>query len=188
MIEHILFASIKSEHQQILAELEKISRSPSVQGLEWCKSAIEEEHHTKEEIILFKPMLKEERVKQGGPMCGLYFDFFQMNRPEEFLKAKSLDFKPTPKQEIFFKESHPLQVPVSEHIASRIFLDNLISNFSSNSIETNNKLFSEYLHLNKDHFKKEDNCFLKMAEMILPNSTLDGMYNIWLSSTHMFSH
>lgn len=186
MNKHSLILVIKREHQIILKKLEEICSDVKLSDLQWCMDAIEGEHHTKEEVILFKYLLGVEKVKQGGPMCGLYFDFFQMNRPEDFLKQRNLVFKPKPSQNIFFKESHPIQVPVSEHIASRVLLADLIDRYTVLDKQGLRSGFLEYIELNRAHFQKEENCFFEMLGAITSPLKLDSLLDTWNQSTEYF--
>lgn len=183
---HALIPVIKREHQIILKKLEEFSSNVRLEDLEWCMSAIEGEHHSKEENLIFKYLLGVEKVKQGGPMCGLYFDFFQMNRPEDLLKKKNLIFQPKPNQEIFFKESHPLQIPVSEHIATRVILADMIEKFNGMDAKQVKARFSEYIELNQAHFQKEENCFFEMLGHVLSPTVFDSLLETWLNSTEYF--
>lgn len=180
-----LISLIKQEHKIIFQFLKKIENNGvlDIKELLFLKSAVEGEHHLKEESILFKVLLQKKQITEGGPFCTLYFDAFRMNSPEEICRQHDLAWVIPPEKNYLFKDNLPIKIPSSEHVLSEILCDYLILHWQMKDQEKWSHVLQAYLDLQKIHIEKEDNCLLSLAERLLCREELSSMRDQWITQS-----
>lgn len=183
-INHRLFKLILQEHQLILEKLEAINpHNPQKDLLEWHLEFSENFHHKKEEVILFKEILKNPKISEGGPMCTLYYDLFMNDRPlTKLQKITGLKVIPEDHQKEFFITSSPLQVPIEEHQTTKTIISYLLKNWEALSTQNRSDLYTNYLEIQRLHIEKENTCLLPMCTQLLNTDKADELALLWESS------
>lgn len=176
---HPLVEQIRKEHQLIRQLIEATLKDPSPRGLDLLWDLVELKHNGQEEEGLFLEALRNPGVRSGGPFCTLFFDLYRMNSPEATLLMWGLKMQRGPTQEKFFKESHPVQIPLSEHMATRALLLHLRQNYETLSVEDRQSVLRDYQSLQLLHMQKEEDCFLVMMESLLTPAELDRLWSSW---------
>ena len=178
-----LLLLIKKEHKTIFQFLTKIESQgvTDVKELLFLKSAVEGEHHLKEESVLFKVLLQKKQITEGGPFCTLYFDSFRLNSPEEICRQHDLTWAIPSEKSYLFKDNLPIKIPSSEHVLSEILCDYLILHWQMKDQEKWKHVLQSYLDLQKIHIEKEDNCLLSLAERLLTQEEQKSLKEQWIA-------
>lgn len=174
-----LRALIEHEHQIINSYLDvlQLSKKPQEQ-LNWLKQNAILKHQFNEERLIFSKLLNNVRLKEGGPLCVLYFDEHVINPPAEVVKKiihKDLVY--CPYQSEIKKKQSPLNIPLEEHVA----LGNLLTAL----LQKPNEELVQHLDLFKlqdlfhKHHEKEEKCFMKVCESLLIPRDVDEILSLW---------
>lgn len=182
-IQHPLFIQIISEHQRHMDLIQQaVTVGDKKNILDQLWSEIENEHHLKEEQLIYPILFQKKKLTEGGPFCTLYFDEHIMNRPSEIVK-KITDHDPSwLDHQIFYKENpSPLNIPLEEHRSTREILMHLIQ--KRNQMQDSEFLvgFENYVRLLKHHNAKEEKCFFRVCAQCLSQSELDGLFSGWIN-------
>lgn len=174
---------LKAQHDSILKTLtETINawQSKDFVSLEKTLSTLVSQlnkHNQAELDILFKN-IPDEKLKQGGPFCSLYFDFFMNNRPfrisEMYIsELEKQDFKiiPEPFFKPFFDRSSLLTIPIEEHIAAIAIAKSLLKNIKTAPEDSFSKSLYYLNDLLKQNFRKEETCLWEVARLFLQPQT-----------------
>lgn len=147
---------------------------------EYCNLFLETYHHEAEETCLFKKVAQNPKIKNGGPECTYFYDVQMANNPllkvyrELGIKDYVIRTEHIPKAfEEEFKNKLPVVIPLEEHIAGKILLEeihNLISKESN--IDRIIELFELYYNIQIFHFKKEESCFFEMCASLISSDDL----------------
>jgi len=180
-IEHPLFQVIRSEHHRIKELIQNVKDCGyQTKVLQELFQYAELFHHRREEEILFSHLAENPRLKEGGPMCSYYFDYYRLNHPvqkvESLLKTQILI---EPHQKKFYDENLPVKIPTDEHRAGKKILQYLIENEGALEVEVKKSLFFEYETLQDLHFQKEETCFFHLCVNILLRSDADELLKKW---------
>ncbi|MFP5519770.1 MAG: hypothetical protein ACLGGX_07695 [Bdellovibrionia bacterium] len=175
---HELIGVMKQEHQLIENALNRLKTDSSLELLQWCFDAIENEHHFKEEECLFSKLLGKKQLAEGGPFCVLYFDNYMMNQPKEILQQAKLGWHVSELQKHFIGTNSPLEIPVSEHVATHELCRHLINNYTPEEA-TWQRIKFRYLEIQQMHVQKENNCLFYIAEKILSDQEKDDALAMW---------
>lgn len=178
---HPLFQQIISEHQ---VHLGLIQQAVSIQDkkniLDQLWSDIENDHHLKEEQLIYPVLFNKKKLTEGGPFCALYFDEHVLNRPADVVKKLSGQEISWLQHQIFYKENQsPLNIPLEEHRSARQLLKYLIENKNHISESDFLQIFEGYVRLLKHHNTKEEKCFFRVCEVCLSQTELDDIFSKW---------
>lgn len=138
--------------------------------VEWCQAEIEERHQKHEEATLFPLAWSHPRTLAGGPFCTLYFDLYLSRDPKALLKKWDLNFAVPADLSRYFNESHPVQIPLSEHLVSANLLNKLLRDWETLGEQNRASLFQDYVELSLNHIKKEEDCFFSLLRSLIPTS------------------
>lgn len=177
-----LFEKIILEHKECIQVIEQAqSIFEKKQILEWLWNVNENEHHYKEEILIYPVLAKKKKLIEGGPFCTLYFDEHITNRPSEISKKITGTDLSWQKHQFEFKlNPTPLNIPLEEHRSMR---DILFFIREKKDILSNDEFlncFSNYVTLMKHHIAKEEKCFFRVCELCLSQDELDQIYINWV--------
>ncbi len=176
-----LFGLIKSEHERLLKLVDgatSIARQKEILSALWEFG--EEQHHAREEVLLFSRLLDKDRLREGGPFCVLFFDEHIVNSPRSRVQAL-LGSEPSwlPHQ-LQFKERHsPLSIPVEEHRSMRHLLQYLLQRQNTLSDQRFAVLFAVYAEILRHHVAKEEKCFFCLCEKLLTTEELEQIEDEW---------
>lgn len=158
--------------------------------VDFCELFIEQNHHKKEEEILFPKIDLSPIVYQGGPYCTHFYHFHLMfqhfEQSKELVKEAKLNIE-LPEhsenvQKIVINRSG-LMVPLEEHWAgmylNRIFKNQLrFKQDNNHNEEFLRKCISFYIGLINQHTDKENRCLFAMADNMLDESTQLELHRI----------
>lgn len=156
----------------------------------FCELYVEQNHHKKEEEILFPKIDLSPIVYQGGPYCTHFYHFHLMfqhyEQSKELLKEASLNPDlPAHTEQVknIIKNRSGLMVPLEEHWAGmhiiRIFKDQLrLKNENQQNEEFLRKCISFYIGLINQHTDKENRCLFAMADNMLDESVQTDLHQI----------
>lgn len=185
-------ALIKKEHDLILKYLNLLLKQDFVDYVRlvsFCSQFIEDNHHLKEEELIFKKVQDHPRLQEGGPLCVLYFDlhmaYSPVDRAVELSKKlnQAMVFQISPHLKDLYAKKTPLNIPIEEHEAGKFLLSlaedilafssggSLLENpsamqglqLSTEAIDALQQIFKLYTEIQVSHFEKEEGCFLKMV-------------------------
>lgn len=181
---HPIFDLIRSEHQEIrrYVDLLKQSEGDRVQLLQKLQELAEFHHHAREEQLLFAPLLKKERLREGGPFCTFYFDQHVVRPPKSRI-ILLLGREPGWSQEqIQFKsQPSPLDIPIEEHRCLSALLSRLIEIQRNGRESQFDLIFREYSGLLLLHMEKEEACLFRVCSSLLTIAELDEALSRWSS-------
>ena len=182
-----LLQFIITEHTHIRERTRDLYREALRSGiwkplLEYCEHAIEQNHHQKEEEFLFAAVAGVPELRSGGPQCTYYFEF-HMSQPA-LKSAVALSKKVlgqeliphwTDKMKEFRAQNLPLIIPCEDHEAGRLLLRlaRALINEKNSDPAKMQEIFSSYLELQNDHFKKEETCLFVMCSQLLSDADWD---------------
>ncbi|MBK9323528.1 MAG: hypothetical protein IPM97_11405 [Bdellovibrionaceae bacterium] len=180
-----LFGVIRNEHERLLKLVDGalgIVQQKEILSELWQFG--EEEHHAREETLLFSKLLEKDRLREGGPFCVLYFDEHLSNSPGNRVQAL-LGSEPLwhPRQSIFKENHSPLSIPLEEHRSMRHLLLFLIQNQKSMSDQHFRIVFSSYSNILRHHIAKEEKCFFCLCEKLLTAEELVQIEHDWKLSS-----
>jgi hemerythrin-like domain-containing protein len=191
--EHTMILSVFQKVEPIF--LDSITWSHETWALfadfvQFCELYIEQNHHKKEEEILFPKIDLSPIVYQGGPYCTHFYHFHLMfqhyERSKELLTEAQLILDILPLSEnvnSIIKNRSGLMVPLEEHWAGinliRVFKDQLrLQKENQQSEEFLRKCISFYIGLILQHTDKENRCLFAMADNLLDESTQTELHRI----------
>ncbi len=176
-----LFNRIISEHDECRKAIEQAqSLNDKKKLLDWLWKVVENEHHFKEEKLIYPVLAKNKKINEGGPFCTLYFDEHITNRPSEVCKKITNKDVSWQEHQIDFKENPTsLNIPLEEHRSLRDILKFLIENKERLSDDEFLKNFGIYENMLKHHNAKEEKCFFRVCELCLSQAELDYIYAKW---------
>jgi len=187
-IDHILFEEIRAEHRQIQQRLELLNQTVNFielkQTAQWLWEFSELKHHFKEETILFPAVVNHPRITEGGPMCGLYFDFHMLNNPVTMVQKvipSALSFEDH--QNIFYERGSPLTIPVDEHRCSKGLLKFILDEWDTLEPSKITELLKMYQDIQVSHIRKEESCLLFLCANLLTPEQADQLFNAWKKLT-----
>lgn len=151
-------------------------------------------HHAKEERLLFPALDLTGSCSQGGPRCGYFTDVrLNYNRAAEILQT-SKGSNPAEENITFgrastsgsgpiWPNSHPLSIPMEEHHAGKLALQNMELALHDFQLGKCNGqcLYSsvhDYTDLLNLHIQKEDTCLFKMADSALEPSKQEELLKL----------
>lgn len=178
-----LFKMIISEHDACSRVIEQAqSITEKKQLLKWLWDVVENEHHYKEEKLIYPILAKKKKLTEGGPFCTLYFDEHITNRPAEICKKITNKDVSWQNHQIGFKTNPtPLNIPLEEHRSLRDILNFLIEKKEDLSEAEFLRNFDSYVVLLKHHNAKEEKCFFRVCELCLSQVELDQIYVNWVT-------
>lgn len=183
-LSHPLFALLIEEHKVIVGLLEKIDLCQSKEELKKLAQDLwdfaELKHHHKEEVLLFKQIYLNPKTREGGPMCGLFFDFHMAEKVKE--KIEKITQKPLSEEDHqvdIIKSQSPLNIPMEEHRSGKDLLRFILDSFSKMDLESLKKFMKSYEKIQINHFQKEENCMYPMCASLLTVAEADLIYEKW---------
>lgn len=176
---HPLFTKIQKEHNTILNKVRDcLTRDERKSILNWLENA-ENEHHRKEETLLFSALLSK-KASISGPFCVLYFDQHIFDRPADLAKKLTGQAITWNEYQNIFKENKTsLNIPVEEHQALYTLLTYLRKNQAILTDTEFDKIFNSYFELLELHIVKEERCFFRVCEDLLSTDELDQINSLW---------
>ncbi len=178
-----LFKRIISEHAEcskVIEQAQTITDKKNI--LEWLWNVVENEHHYKEEKLIYPILAKKKKLMEGGPFCTLYFDEHITNRPSEICKKITNKDVSWQDHQIGFKANPTsLNIPLEEHRSLRDILIFLIEKKDILSDIEFLRNFESYVYLLKHHNVKEEKCFFRVCELCLSQAELDQIYDNWVT-------
>lgn len=162
----------------------------------FCHLYLEENHHEKEEKVIFSAVRMDPRIRMGGPLCTLYFDQYLqapaiacaqrvvkeilIELKENIETVDGLEVneltKPIWAEEFAedLSSNSPLLIPAGDHVAGRMLLQFahiLLKKSDKIIVDQLNSflkiIFFHYREIQMDHFVREENCFLKMCQSLV---------------------
>jgi hemerythrin-like domain-containing protein len=185
-----LIEDLTLEHKKILFLLEQVeNRLPSEKNVSfWDPYAFNDvlcalelllqEHHRREEEILFARLAKFSRLTEGGPMCthymGVRIGSDPVARLENAMKETFGTFaRPVlaPEMEALIEKNSPLSIPLEEHkagAAAMRAMKKLVEAFLRGDTLAEislSRLGRLYVNMLRLHIEKEDHCLFKIVEV-----------------------
>lgn len=179
------FVVLKQEHSILLQSLAQgLAKSMTLSEwssfLQMIEETFENNHHAKEEELIFAAVRPNELIRGGGPMCTFYFDGHICSSSMSMaLKeiAKFPDFQAPPPTSSHLpldqKSGSPLSIPGEDHESGRMLLSLCHFILVKNDLNEDQKISSlktamhVYKMIQERHFQREENCFFKMCESLL---------------------
>jgi hemerythrin-like domain-containing protein len=171
---------LKEDHTLILNVVNFISafaKDPSLdlqtasQLVEFLEEYVGGYHHRKEEEILFPFLHSINGVKTGGPLCGLFMQYFLQGNPTQSLLRDGKNrfgHKQSETIRDIFRSKSFLTIPLEEHLAGHICIEQMkhglheLQKYSNKNILLN--AFGKYVELLRLHIRKENECLFVMAD------------------------
>lgn len=183
IINHILFEHMRAEHRQIEQRLELLDDTTNFIELkktaEWLWEFSELKHHFKEETILFPAIVNHPRITEGGPMCGLYFDFHMLNNPVTTVQKiiPLLSFEEH--QKLFYSRGSPLTIPIDEHRCGKSLLKFVLDQWNMMEPGKIATLLKLYQEIQISHIRKEETCLFFLCANLLTAEQADQLFEDW---------
>lgn len=182
---------LHQEHEVIIKLFDQYFKTAQSNGkwdelIQLCENTYDKNHHEKEERYLFAVIKDDPRLKLGGPYCTFYFDYHMAAPPLQ--KAQELIYKITelklqpqwsPLMEEVAKTKIPLLIPGEDHEAARMLV-RAVNYILKDKPEISAKipeLFKFYRELTESHIEREEQCFLKMCENLIPSSKQERLFS-----------
>lgn len=185
-MKHPLFKRIHDDHQKIDQLIKNCSdESLSKKSLELLFDFAENQHHYKEEDLLFKAIYEYPQLVTGGPLCMFYMDDYILNHPVDTLnQLTGLNIDIPERLRSYYETGSNLRVPLNEHLAGNKLLSELIKKYEEHSILERQKLFKLYTQIHSSNKSKEENCFLHLCSTLLTEEQANTILEKW-SNTSM---
>lgn len=181
---------LKDEHRMIWLALDALDlyRAKLLEGYDLEKSEIsallfllrklvEDIHHRKEEILLFKALSESGRI-EGGPRCSYFMSVrMEFNPSEKLLSlARRTQSEPNARDGSIAPLSCALSIPLEDHEAGhfalmRITLELDLYESGVSHEDTLAAYILDYTRLMRHHIEKEDTCLFEMADQVLSEET-----------------
>jgi hemerythrin-like domain-containing protein len=188
---HPLFQQISGEHQRILSALSRLETAEKKEELveltRWLWKWVVEDHHHKEESLLFEKIYRNPRINEGGPQCGLFFHLHMLSRAKDAVEAiTGRPLRITPLQQEIVDSGAPLAVPIEEHRGGKDLLQFILDNEEQLDFD----LMKKYLTIFKthlvSHIQKEEKCLYHLCASLLTTEEADKILEQWKKETRHF--
>lgn len=170
-VEHLM-----KEHEEILERLEALERASREGAFEQLpgairslRSLVEEEHHAKEEQLLFPALARAGFEGRSGPRCT---GFLQLREDWDYVGAIQREIAVAGEALERPTDSSFLSIPLEEHAAGAA-LSRLIERYAlvrcPRELEPDGvrRLVFEYVTLLRVHIQKENECLFIVANELL---------------------
>jgi hypothetical protein len=134
------------------------------------------QHHQDEQTLLFERIRNYQQLREGGPFCSYFFDFFLMQNPrtraEKLIRqvqAQSVVLAPSLELDSYFRENSPLCIPLEEHIAIHSLAREMDSQCKDSQSQDKSwiaKALSTLRDLLQVNFQKEESCLYEVVKGI----------------------
>lgn len=186
-LEHPLFKLLIQEQKDIAQILDQVSSSThEAQLIDLAKNLWETAelgHHHREEVYLFEAIYLKPKIKEGGPMCTLYFDCHINERVRENVeRVVQHPVSETPDQTRMIQSQSPIIIPLEEHRSGKDLLQHILDKGTATPFDELKKWMFLYKKIQTDHFKKEQNCMYPMCTGLLTQDEADRIYEKWTKS------
>lgn len=177
--------TLKHQHEAIYSKFNLVLQNWKKTDLDNCTRALNDlnfllsEHHEAEFQLLFSKIWQNSKIREGGPFCTYFFNFFMSEKP--FVRAarlinklrnnnnKILDYELSDQLKPLFEQNSMVCVPIEEHLAIRA-LANEMHQVALAWEENNKSWFSEALmelqDLIEKNIEKEETCLWALAKNI----------------------
>lgn len=181
-LNHPLFLAIRKEHEELRTILQSLSPETPLNEIENLLWNYEYLHHKKEEELIFKMLIDNPLLCEGGPMCVYYYDEQVVSPPREAVKKLiGQEVQWLSHQSEFQKKHTPLAVPIDEHRSTYSLLHYYLKSFQELSPEQKLEILKLYKRLQISHLEKEENCFFHVMTRLMNDQTLNGLWQKWQS-------
>jgi hypothetical protein len=178
---HPFLEEFRAEHEWILEVLVRAETTEEWRRyFKYAREEVLELHEKSEELFLFSAVATRAEIRNGGPLCTLYYDMYLHRRPLETAAAaigssyldprKLADATTLP----FFAAGSPVCIPVEDHMALEAIIKAADSVVEGNDAELA-QLAATHLRLLRIHFEKENTCLFPLCRNILSDEEL----NLW---------
>lgn len=176
------FPVLKKQHDDILEILQALEANWEQKYFESCRRLtgelhrLLEEHHKTECGLLFDKVRTRHQMREGGPFCSYFFDFFMNNRPQNRVEkamtqwlGKDFVLSIPDHLNVYFTEKSLFCIPLEEHLAAQAICLGLIRAFAGPN-PTNMSWIQDSLSLLRDliqsNFRKEETCLWEAIKQI----------------------
>lgn len=190
-VEHPLFQQISWEHERILqccSQFETASgKKELVEITKRLWHLVVEDHHHKEESLLFSRIYKHPRISEGGPQCGFYFHLHMLNRAKDVVEdITKRPLRITPLQREIIDSGAPLAVPIEEHRGGKDLLEFILSHEKKMDFDLIKKYLTVFKTHLVSHIQKEEKCFYHLCASLLTTEEADKIFEQWKKETRHF--
>lgn len=173
---------LKAQHRSILETLQSTEENWKKGHRKACKILLEElthllvKHHQDEIEFLFAKVRARHQMREGGPFCSYFFDFFMNNRPQSQVESRLTQLTgqkytlPIPENlKSYFSEQSLFCIPLEEHLAAQALAQGLNEALARPGTQ-NDPWIAESLGVLQDliqsNFQKEETCLWEAVRQI----------------------
>lgn len=177
---------LKRQHVNILKALNEVCYQWKELNIAACGLALNKlsfllsEHHDSEFSILFSKIWNDPKLKEGGPFCTYFFNFFLNDRP--FARVtKIINQVRSPKNTMLsceipenlqplFENNSMASIPIEEHLATKNLareMNYIILNWDKKNLTWFSMALNELQELIQKNIEKEETCLWALTEEIV---------------------